>query len=419
MQLITPYNVTVTATISKEGTNKLVSSRVLILGGTGRVGSSTATALSQLCPGLQIQVGGRNRERGMALMSSLGENSKFLEFDIYNKRMLLRALKGVDVVVNAVGPFKRREKCAVLEAAISTKTAYVDVCDDTVYALRAKGLHEKAIAAGIPALTTAGICPGVSNVMAAELVDAARNKDGTKPESLRFSYYVAGSGDVGPTMLESSMHLLAEDVIAYDKGKLLTSEENIQYYLHFVKLEPYSGVLNINFSKGIGKKDVYLLNLPEVRSAHEILKVPTVSARFGSEPFFWNWGMQAFARILRKETVRDKDEILRFVQLIDPLIRVVDNISGQSLSMRVDLDCKNGKSTMGLFTHKKLSVCAGYATAAFVLAVLEGSTQPGVWFPEEPEGIATEARKILLERATRGTSNFVMHKFFSQTDKLE
>lgn len=28
----------------------------------------------------------------------------------------------------------------------------------------------------------------------------------------------------------------------------------------------------------------------------------------------------------------------------------------------------------------------GYATAAFVLAVLEGSTQPGVWFPEEVSG---------------------------------
>jgi len=25
----------------------------------------------------------------------------------------------------------------------------------------------------------------------------------------------------------------------------------------------------------------------------------------------------------------------------------------------------------------------GFATAAFALAVLEGNTQPGVWFPEE------------------------------------
>jgi len=38
--------------------------------------------------------------------------------------------------------------------------------------------------------------------------------------------------------------------------------------------------------------------LPEVRSAFKILGVPTVSARFGTSPFFWNWGMQAFANFL-------------------------------------------------------------------------------------------------------------------------
>lgn len=39
-------------------------------------------------------------------------------------------------------------------------------------------------------------------------------------------------------------------------------------------------------------------NLPEVRSAHEILGVPTVSARFGTAPFFWNWGMSAIAKFV-------------------------------------------------------------------------------------------------------------------------
>ncbi|KAJ3684433.1 hypothetical protein LUZ61_013597 [Rhynchospora tenuis] len=396
MQSITLHNHTImsTPTISKEKTSKLVS-RILILGGTGRVGSSTATALSHLCPGLQLQIGGRNRKQGAALVSSLGENSEFVELDIYNQRMLKEALEGVDVVVHAAGPFKVQDKCAVLKAAISSKTAYVDVCDNTDYALRAKGLHEKAIAAGIPAITTAGICPGVSNVMAAKLVDAARNRDGATPESLRFSYYVAGSGGVGPTMLLSCMYLLDEEAIAYDKGKE-------------VKMKPYSGVLNIDFGEGIGKKDAYLLNLPEVRSAHQILKIPTVSARFGSDPFFWNWAMQASARFLPKEFLRDKNKVFGIVQSIDPLVRIVDEISGQSLSMRVDLNCTDGKKKVGLFTHKRLSVSAGYAAAAFVLAVLEGSTQPGVWFPEEPEGIAVDARKVLLERAAQGTSNFVM-----------
>lgn len=38
-------------------------------------------------------------------------------------------------------------------------------------------------------------------------------------------------------------------------------------------------------------------NLPEVRSAHEILGVPSVSARFGTAPFFWNWGMEAMTKL--------------------------------------------------------------------------------------------------------------------------
>ena len=41
--------------------DKIRNSRVLILGGTGRVGGSTAVALSKLSPELQIIVGGRNR----------------------------------------------------------------------------------------------------------------------------------------------------------------------------------------------------------------------------------------------------------------------------------------------------------------------------------------------------------------------
>ncbi|RVW54218.1 hypothetical protein CK203_080172 [Vitis vinifera] len=49
----------------------------------------------------------------------------------------------VDLVIHTAGPFQQAEKCTVLEAAIETKTAYVDVCDDTTYAWRAKSLLEK------------------------------------------------------------------------------------------------------------------------------------------------------------------------------------------------------------------------------------------------------------------------------------
>ncbi|KAL7199340.1 hypothetical protein ACSBR2_021600 [Camellia fascicularis] len=387
---------------------KVRNSRVLILGGTGRVGGSTATALSALCPDLRIVVGGRNKEKGATRVAQLGKNSEFAEVNIDDMESLEATLHDADLVVHTAGPFQQAERCTVLEAAIKTKTAYVDVCDDTTYAWRAKSYMSKALAANIPAITTGGIYPGVSNVMAAELVRAARSESKGEPERLRFSYYTAGTGGAGPTILATSFLLLGEEVVAYSKGEK-------------IKLKPYTGMLNIDFGKGIGKRDVYLLNLPEVRSAHEVLRVPTVSARFGTAPFFWNWGMEVMTNLLPGEFLRDRSKVQNLVEQFDPVVRAVDGIAGERVSMRVDLECADGRNTLALFSHKRLSVSVGTATAAFALAILEGSTQPGVWFPEEPEGIAIEAREALLKRAAQGTINFVMNKppWMVETDPKE
>ncbi|XP_058226662.1 uncharacterized protein LOC131335326 isoform X1 [Rhododendron vialii] len=387
---------------------KVRNSRVLILGGTGRVGGSTAIALSKLCPDLRIVVGGRNKEKGAARVAELGKNSEFAEVDIEERASLEATLRDVDLVVHSAGPFQQAEKCTVLEVAIQTKTAYMDVCDDTSYAFRAKSYMSKALAANIPAITTGGIYPGVSNVMAAELVRAARSESKGEPERLRFSYYTAGTGGAGPTILATSFLLLGEEVVAYSKGEK-------------IKVKPYSGMRNIDFGKGIGKKDVYLLNLPEVRSAHEILGVPTVSARFGTAPFYWNWGMVAMTNLLPVEFLRDRSKVQKLVELFDPVVRAVDEIAGERVSMRVDLECSDGRQTLALFSHRRLSVSVGAAAAAFAIAILEGSTQAGVWFPEEPEGIAIEAREALLKRAAEGTISFIMNKppWMVETDPKE
>lgn len=387
---------------------KVQNSRVLILGGTGRVGGSTAIALSKLCPNLRLIVGGRNREKGGSMVATLGTKSEFTEVNIDDTKSLEAVLSDVDLVVHTAGPFQQADKCSVLEAAIQTKTAYLDVCDDTSYAWRAKSYMDKAVAANIPAITTGGIYPGVSNVMAAELIRAARSESKGDPKRLRFYYYTAGSGGAGPTILATSFLLLGEEVVAFNKGEK-------------IKLKPYTGKLNIDFGKGIGKKDVYLLNLPEVSSTHEVLGVPTVSARFGTAPFFWNWGMVAMTSLFSPEFLRDRSKVQQLVKLFDPAVRAVDGIAGERVSMRVDLECSDGRHTLGIFSHRRLSVTVGVSTAAFILAMLEGSTQPGVWFPEEPDGIDIEAREVLLKRASQGTINFIMNKapWMVETDPKE
>lgn len=107
---------------------KTRNSSVLVLGGTGRVGGSTATALSKFCPDLRIVIGGRNREKGAAMVGQLGRNSEFTEVNIENVDSLGAALKDVDLVVHAAGPFQQAAKCTVLEAAIETKVRKDSIC---------------------------------------------------------------------------------------------------------------------------------------------------------------------------------------------------------------------------------------------------------------------------------------------------
>ncbi|XP_052620560.1 uncharacterized protein LOC111903843 isoform X3 [Lactuca sativa] len=319
-----------TPTVATAGPPKeTANSRVLILGGTGRVGGSTAIALSKLSPDLRITIAGRNSEKGASMVATLGKNAKFSQFDINDDKSLESALTGVDLVVHAAGPFQQTQNCKVLESAIQAKTAYIDVCDDTNYALRAKAYKNEALAAKVSAITTCGMYPGVSNVLAAELVRIAKCKN-NEPEQLRFYYYTAGTGGVGPSLLASSILVLGEEAITYSKGNK-------------IKYRSYSGMVNINFGKGIGKKDVYLLNLPKVTSTHESLGVPSVSARFGTEPFLWNWALDVIACFIPSELLRNRNKVQEIVWLLDPIVRSLDGIVGERVALRVDLECVGGE----------------------------------------------------------------------------
>ena len=63
-------------------------------------------------------------------------------------------------MLHTAGPFQRKNSQLVLETAIAMGIPYVDVCDDAEYAQDCKRLHQRAVDAGVPAITTAGIYPG-------------------------------------------------------------------------------------------------------------------------------------------------------------------------------------------------------------------------------------------------------------------
>jgi len=74
-----------------------------------------------------------------------------------------------------------------------------------------------------------------------------------------------------------------------------------------------------------------LYNLPEVMSAKKYLGVEGVSARFGTDPFFWNWAMWLMARLLPRSKLNDRDFVRWFANLSDPFVRAVDAAVGEAV----------------------------------------------------------------------------------------
>jgi len=78
------------------------------------------------------------------------------------------------------------------------------------------------------------------------------------------------------------------------------------------------------------------------------------------------------------------------------------------VAMLVEVELENGNVSAALFMHKECSTAAGHSVAAFAMAMLEGETQPGVWFPEERG--ALQRRTRFFDRAKKGCQRFILNK---------
>ncbi len=88
-------------------------------------------------------------------------------------------LDGVDLVVNLSGPFFAGAD-TVARAALRSGTTYIDIGDDLEATETILKLDAEAQAAGVPLVTGAGWSPGVSNWLAARLIDENPNADGVQ-----------------------------------------------------------------------------------------------------------------------------------------------------------------------------------------------------------------------------------------------
>ena len=392
---------------TKESTTK---TNVLVVGGSGRVGGSTVRWLKKYSSrdpeiDLQIKVGGRSRDS----FDSAKRNGVVPDGDIqfvpldwaeWDDDKIEEAILGCNcgLVVHTAGPFQGRTDPTLLRCCIKHKIPYVDVCDEFELAAKAKELFDQnAKDEGVTAVVASGIWPGVSALMAANAVEKLETEHpNQKADTIDFSFFTAGTGNAGPTIVSATFLLLATPVLTFRGGKK-------------TEIEPWTDPRDIDFGSAVGSKPIWLLDNPDVPTTAISLGVPNVSSRFGTDPLPWNYLFGAMKAIPRN-ILYDRNLMQKFALFSEPIIRFVDKLVGATNAMRVDVRSKDGTAKVtSQIVHDDLEMCVGLATAAFAIEVLKKDdckTIPfGVWYPAE---LPKEARSNILEAAKEGTITYVV-----------
>jgi saccharopine dehydrogenase-like NADP-dependent oxidoreductase len=179
--------------------------RVLVVGGSGRVGGSVVTQLVR--HGGHVSVAGTRprrleeaRQRWIGMFPELSGPLSVIPFEEVQRERVetVRAVlekSDYDLVIHTAGPFQGKVGTpnGVLEACVDAGVPYLDVCDDYCTARAAQ--TKFASQATSPCILSTGCWPGVSSLMAKQLVEsslAAFPELGVEDLSVDFSFFTAG-----------------------------------------------------------------------------------------------------------------------------------------------------------------------------------------------------------------------------------
>lgn len=341
---------------------------------------------------LRVVVAGRSEENFNGSMErlrsvfdvaaeTLSERVSFRRVDYTDAQALEAAISGCDLVIHTAGPFQQKTDNEVLRASLRQRVPYIDVCDATnLISLAKHELGDEAKRLDVPVIVSTGIWPGISALMAKRVITSLGG--GGQCSDLEMSFYTAGTGGAGITILSATFLLLAEPSLWIRDGK----EEYV---------DAWTIPNRVDFGSDVGERNVFNLDEPEVYMIREHCRVPNVRSSFGTSPEIWN-GLFGLLRFIPASILANRDLMQKFAAFSLPIVRLVDTLVGSTNAMRVDGRRADGKTASFLVVHPDLESSVGIGTAAFAMEVLLGNVSAGVHYPVELDEKIADA---ILERA--------------------
>ncbi|MCY6492289.1 saccharopine dehydrogenase family protein [Leptolyngbya sp. GGD] len=343
-----------------------MTQHVLILGGTGRIGSKIAADLLAHTEA-QVTIAGRNPDVGIKLSKQLGDRCRFAPIDLNDWICLLDSISQSDLVIHCAGPFHYRN-AVVLKTCIDSGVNYLDVSDHPSFTCKAIALRAKAETAGITAIVNTGVFPGISNSMVRRDIEQL-----DEAQKVHLSYVVGGSGGAGLTMMRSTFLGLQRQFEAQINGKRQ-------------KVQPYSDREVIDFPH-YGRVGVYWFDMPESFTIADTFPIETVMTKFGSVPHFYNYLTWSVARLWHPRLLRSQSVIEFLSRVSYAITRISDRFGGTEVAIRSEVTgFKYGQRVRCVSTlvHPNTADAAGIGTGTIAELLLSGELKkPGVWAPEQ------------------------------------
>lgn len=331
--------------------------RVLILGGCGRIGAAVAadilahTAAVVTVTGRSPTVFPQGRLTPLAL-------------DLNNPGAVETAIAAHDLVIHCAGPFSYRD-AQVLDTCIQQGVNYLDVADNPGYVKQALTRHDRAVAAGVTAIVSTGVFPGISNSMVRQGIEQFDRAD-----TVQLNYVVAGSGGAGVTVLRTTFLELQHPIQAKVAGKMQA-------------IAPYSQREMVDFPAPYGRCAVYWFNTIEAMTLADSFPLSTIVTKFGSLPDLYNHLTWLMAHGVPKAWLNKPETVEFLAQVSYWMTTISDRFSGVGLAMQADIrGTRQGKPTQLISTmvHPDTAIAAGYGTGSVAQLLLAGQwQQPGVW----------------------------------------
>lgn len=286
------------------------------------MGKTIARILQKRNPHLNIFIGGRR----------VGNTDRSLKIDVTDPNSFHAITDHkIDLIILSVND----KSDHVLQFAIKNHIDYLDITKPTPDLMKAYDIAKKSDVSSRIVFSSGwmgGIVPGLVNVL---------SKDTDDIQAVKVFVYYSVKDLAG----ESSAHFMAENVaVPFHDYK----NDKPNPVRHFLNTEPYE------FSFGIGKRDAYNFDVPDLYILNRVERIPNVSVKmtYNSKFITWLLGSFQYLRIYNILSLKERKMIFG------------SSGNGDQAVFEVLVQDKNG--------HKKLSLQStkGQAELTALSAVL-------------------------------------------------